>query len=507
MKTAFGSHGPVALLLVGMSASCNSSELLPAPGHHVVTLDTDAVVPAAPGATLDPNAPIPLFDRLELAVLREGETEPAAEEKRDFAVDESTFLPDGATFTIEAAPGEVVRVRARLFRDASSFAGEPRPESTVEVLAELPPTPTEGALETTIELRTEDVGVPVGTVKRPIEIGQEDSRVVAGNSSSLEVGSWAKAQHIPCSGEPGPGETCVQGGAYWMGNPLVKGDDFVESDRQRLVVLSPYFLDTGEVKVGQLREFLARRPDLDTVPRNSDVLVSEEYFCTYTEEPEWGCPDGTPCEEGVGSNACSATDCRALSEERPANCVEWELADAYCRDRGALLPSEAQFEYASSELRSALFVWGADEAPLCEAAVWGRSGLDNSAIEQVGASNCKSLGIGPQTLSVDPKLRDSTRLTDRITIGGTEVFDLAGNLQEWVLDRYTTQDEPCWKKEFTNVFSDPVCTLEGKVGERSVRGGSWIQNREFLRAAYRASRGPDQGGTFVVGFRCARPGE
>ena len=133
--------------------------------------------------------------------------------------------------------------------------------------------------------------------------------------------------------------------------------------------------------------------------------------------------------------------------------------------------------------------------------------MDNSAIEQVGASNCKSLGIGPQTLSADPKQRDSTRLTDRITIGGAEVFDLAGNLQEWVLDRYNTQDEPCWKKEFTNVFSDPVCTLEGEVGGRSVRGGSWIQNREFLRAAYRASRGPGEGGTYVVGFRCARQSE
>ena len=484
MKTAFGTNALQALLLAGLASGCNRSEVLPAPGHHVVTLDTDAIVPAAPGATVDPNAPIPLFDRLELAVLREGETEPTAEERRDFAVDESTFLPDGASFTIEAEPGEVVRVRARLFRDASSFAGEPRPESTIEVIAELPPTPTEGALETTIELRTEQVGIPLGTVERPVEIGQEGSPALAGDSSKLQVGSWRKDAHNrPCTLEPGPGETCVHGGAYWMGNPLVKGDDFVESDRQRLVVLSPYFLDTGEVKVGQLREFLKRRPELDTVPRKSEELISEEYFCTYTDEPD------------------------TKSEERPANCVDWELADAYCRDRGALLPSEAQFEYASSELRSALFVWGADEAPLCEAAVWGRSGLENSAIEQVGASNCESFGTGPQTLSADPELRNLTRLTDRIKIGGNEIFDLAGNLQEWVLDRYNTQDEPCWKSITTNIFSDPVCTLEGKVGERSVRGGSWIQNREFLRAAYRASRGPDQGGTYVVGFRCARPGE
>lgn len=302
---------------------------------------------------------------------------------------------------------------------------------------------------------------------------------------------------MACAEAPRKGEACIDGGAYWMGNPLVKGDDFVESDRQRLVVLSPYFIDTREVRVGELREWLATQPkDLDTVVRRGADIAAEDFFCTYTDTPD------------------------AEADLRPANCVPWELADAYCKAKGGALPTEAQFEYVSSELRSALFVWGADEAPLCEAAVWGRSGLAGSAIAALGESECleklanqssdpakAALSVaGAQALpDTDLAALATTRLTDRITVGEVEVFDLAGNVQEWVLDRYQKQDESCWNVATTNLFVDPVCTTPGSIAARSVRGGSWIQSREFLRAAYRSNHAQGDDGSYVIGFRCARP--
>lgn len=477
----------LSLAVVSMvwATGCSDQvELLPPVGHHVVTIDTDAIVPPDPAQALDPYAPYALFDRLQLAVLRAGEAAPSSMAVRDFAVNEPSFLPQGATFTIEAQPGEVVRVQARLFRNASTFGGKPRPETTIEVVAELPPTPEEGAVETTIELRTKDVGVAHGTDQQPLVVSDDaDARVRPGTPTRSAVGTWSGAKRVACTAKLNGNEACVDGGAYWMGNPLVKGDDFVESDRQRLVVLSPYVIDTREVRVGELRQWLAtQQPSMDTVVRRSSDIQSQNFFCTYTDVPD------------------------ADSEGRPANCVPWDLANAYCSARGGALPTEAQFEYASSELRSALFVWGADEAPLCAAAVWGRSGLENSIIQGVGSSDCKTLGTGPATLPEPIADRAASRLTDRITIGGVEVFDLAGNLQEWVQDRYNKQDEPCWSRADTNIFVDPVCTTPGKIAGRSVRGGSWIQNREFLRAAYRTNRQPNQGEAYVIGFRCVRPG-
>jgi len=476
---------PVVIVSMVVGMGCSEDKLLPPLGHHVVSIDTDAIVPADPAKLIDPNKPFPLFDRLELAVLRADETVPNPMAVRDFSVDETSFLRDGgATFTVPGDPGEVVRVRARLFRNASTFGGVPRPETTIEVFAELPPTPAEGDLKTTIHLRTEDVGVAHGTNQQPLVVTNDvDARVRPGAPTSSAVGSWPGAKRIACAATMGADEACVDGGAYWMGNPLVKGDDFVESDRQRLVVLSPYVIDTREVRVGELRKWLGTQDaSMDKVVRRSPDLQSQDHFCTYTDVPD------------------------AESESRPANCVPWDVADAYCTARGGALPTEAQFEYASSELRSALFVWGADEAPLCQAAVWGRSGLENSFIQGIGASDCQNLGNGPATLPDVIADRGASRLTDRITIGGVEVFDLAGNLQEWVQDRFNKQDEPCWKRAETNIFVDPVCTTPGEIVARSVRGGSWIQSREFLRAAYRTNRVPDQDAGYVVGFRCVRPG-
>lgn len=478
---------PCIVILLGALAGCGEPETLPPLGHHVVTIDTDAIVPQSPLAQADASAPVPLFDRLELSILRAGETEPAAGATRDFTVNADTFAPNGATFTIESEEGEQVRVRARLYRASAVYAAQPRPETTIEVVAALPETPAEGPVYTTIELLTEDVGVPQGSATEPLRVNDETAAIVhTTEDSPTRVGSWPGAVQVLCDGPEDAEEACVPGGAYWMGNPLVKGDDFVESDRQRLVVLSPFYLDTREVKVGELRAWLATQPpEMDTVPRRSADRSNENYFCTYTDV---------------------AT---ADSEERPANCVSWELAQAFCEDHNASLPSEAQFEYASSELRSALFVWGADEAPLCEAAVWGRGGVEGSVIEGVGNNDCLSLGgdDGPQTLPVELAARDATRLTDRLEISGATVFDLAGNLQEWVVDRYNKQDEPCWSRADTNIFVDPVCSTPGTLGGHSVRGGSWVQDRAFLRAAYRTNREPLQSQAYVVGFRCARSAE
>lgn len=479
------------LALLGLASCSSEPEQLPAPGYHLITIDTDAIVPPDPASDAGPpvsGGVIPLFDRLQITVFREEEREPDPAATRDFDVHEGTFL-DGASFTIEGVPGESLKVRARLYRSAALYAGQPRPETTIEVVAELPETPLEGPVETSLRLQTVHVGVPRGTLEDPASIdsnGGEFSVAVPGRLVSSKVGTWDGAKPKPCTTDPKPGEACVPGGAYWMGNPLVKGDDFVESDRQRLVTLSPYFVDIREVTVAELRGFLESPlgASLDTaVTRAGDDPSEQSYFCTYRDESD------------------------PAADARPVNCVDWPLARAYCQSVGKDLPTEAQFEYASSELRSALFVWGSDEAPLCSAAVWGRSARADSVIVGLGSSECTEVdqGDGPLALPPLPNDANATRLTDRITIGGVEVFDLAGNLQEWVLDRYNRQDEACWAIAESNLFVDPVCDQPGEEGGRSVRGGSWVQDRAFLRAAYRSLRAPDDPNErFVVGFRCAR---
>src|SRR5204863_9318693 len=81
------------------------------------------------------------------------------------------------------------------------------------------------------------------------------------------------------------------------------------------------------------------------------------------------------------------------------------------------------------------------------------------------------------------------RLRDWLVLPTGTLFDLAGNLAEWALDRYSRQDEPCWNHP--GVFVDPVCDTAGVDGDlRATRGGSWGSDATGLLAARRHANPP-----------------
>src|SRR6185436_82728 len=97
----------------------------------------------------------------------------------------------------------------------------------------------EGSIDVTVFLPTDAVGRPIGTLDDPIPADLRAPGISA-------VGTWPGARRVPCQGMANPGEVCVPGGAFWMGNPLLSVGD---ATRQRLVVLSPFFIDSAEVTV------------------------------------------------------------------------------------------------------------------------------------------------------------------------------------------------------------------------------------------------------------------
>lgn len=459
---------------LSLGACGGETTLLPPQGQILLYIDTDAPLAPAPGSAPDPSLPPPLFDRLRIEVQEpnapEGEP-PLA--RRDFPLHRGYF--DVGPESLGIAPErrrERLEVRARLYRSVNVRAGELAASCTVDVTQELPPIPLEGVVKVLLELSVEDAGTPRTLPQaKPLDAAP----------STSQVGTWSGAEQRPCSGEARAGELCVPGGAFWMGDPALRDDSEVaDADRERLVVVSPFFIDAHEVTVAELRahaeEIVRAGAELPPEWSGSSAGISEDDYSTYTP--------------GVSTN-----DPVDVQGTLPVNGVTWPAAQAYCRALGKELPSEVMFEFlASGRGREQKYVWGNDEPQWCDGSVIAaRAGFGAYATFDGTCRPADSIG-GPLAMGAGAR--------DRAELPEGQALDLAGNLSEWARDWFNTGDEGVWAT--TGVLTDPVAESPGAAGNRrTLRGGSWRGRYVQLRAAARLGREPESVNR-AVGFRCAR---
>lgn len=424
--------------LAALAPSC--AREAPAERQLLLFVTTDAPV--------GPTGPTPLFDRMRVEVFLPGEAAPCAGCSREFALDDDRMARGEASFGFFPRVGVTgYRARVRLFRGGGTASGEPRRASTLESVVLLPPVAAEGVASVTVTLRLADLARPRGTLDAPVP--SEPGRPPPGL-----VGSFPGARAVPCTGEPAADEACVPGGAFWMGNPRLDVLDARQADgtSERVVVLSPFFLDRAEVTVAAMRAARVARVVDDPVE-----ATPSQPGCIYTASP-------------------------GKDDDRPVNCLSWQRARAYCTKVGKRLPSEAEYEYAAGARESRAFPWGGD-LPGCSDAVHG------------GGGSCAAV--------TRPSLAGAGA-RDRVALGSAVVVDLAGNLRELVADRFRRGDEPCWGD---GVFVNPVCELDPAETQvaRSVRGGSYRDEGTLLRAALRGFIENERFAiSDIVGFRCAR---
>jgi formylglycine-generating enzyme required for sulfatase activity len=437
----------LASLAAMMAATACQTELPPR-GQLVVHLDTDA-----------PLGSPALFDRVLVEIFAPGAVAPCDGCTRELAVDPVKIRAGTFSFGFVPSPRVVGFVaRLRLFRSAGRAT--PRARSTIELVGYLPAVAEDGIVHLTATFRADDVGRPRGSFEAPVLF---DKRVPAPSAE----GSWPLGALADCAVPAPPGASCVPGGSFFMGDPRVTvTDPFLGGAAEHLVVLSPFFLDRHEVTIAELRA-----SGLALVDSRGRGLDPKDDL-----------------RDTLG--ACAYSVLTGPNDDRPVNCVSWQLARDYCRAKGGELPTEAQLERASSASGTRLYPWG-DGEPTCAMAVTAR----NTSTAQGGCSTQDGLSLSSRLVPEAPGSGSADRVGD--------IVDVAANVAEWTRDAFEPDDGPCWSPA---VLIDPVCAGPD-AGVHSTKGGD-LAVVPLPYAQLRVGRATtDRFFSYpTVGFRCAYPG-
>ncbi len=191
-----------------------------------------------------------------------------------------------------------------------------------------------------------------------------------------------------------------------------------------------------------------------------DAFYMDKYEVTNAQYYQFCLATRTPLPELWGMGAFH---CGLAFPDNPVVGVTYGDAKEYARWLGKRLPTEAEWEYAA------------------------RGGLVGKNYPYGDELDNKQANFAPAS--------KGTRIVGSYPANGYGLFDMVGNVTEWVADYY---DKDYYK---TGPDKNPGGPEIGK--QRVIRGGGWHTGISCSRVYYRNSLGSGWV-DFNVGFRCAK---
>ena len=313
-------------------------------------------------------------------------------------------------------------------------------------------------------------GIPVLSIVGDIGIvkGGENHRITW-DAGADAPGFFLESWRIRLFAQPGNGPLLpeyssllrINAGQFEMGS--LTGDR--NEAPVHVVELDSFWIDRLEISNRAFMYFVQITGHRTLAEQQGKSVIYKDGGYQEVVDAHWSSPIGHP------SNLREFLD-------HPVVQIAWPDADAYCKWAGKRLPTEAEWEYASSASAKSFFPWG-DTAPDSNLQYRANYGSNSCCREndQDGFLNTAPVGSFPSGAS---------------PFG---VHDMAGNVWEWTADWYSG----------TYYSSSPKRNPRGPAtgAERVLRGGSWISYPFMLRTTYRGKHTPDTRHNYG-GFRCVR---
>ncbi len=251
---------------------------------------------------------------------------------------------------------------------------------------------------------------------------------------------------------------------------------YLDEHPQRTRKLPDFFMDTYEVTNSQYRNFVVKTNYwLPTQWEKNGYLLTREILESADIAKLRSFVSETELVPGLDVRTLNKDALLAAIEKRqkthdnyPVTGITWPNARDYCAWVKKRLPTEAEWEKAARGPQGQEFPWGNDWDPV-----------------KLNASSADSWEEGVSPVGAYPQGKSPYGL-----------FDMAGNVMEWVQDDYRPYPGATYK---STAFAKP---------NKVVRGGGWggighYVIGHFYRGAYRFYLAPHSAFS-DLGFRCAK---